>query len=98
MLIDHPPLGEKARIAAVRSLELLDTPNDPSFDSIVALAASHFKCPIALVTLVDHDRQWFKARCGLEGAETPRDIAFCNYTIQAASLFVVEDASKDVRF
>ncbi|MFN3672746.1 MAG: diguanylate cyclase domain-containing protein, partial [Bosea sp. (in: a-proteobacteria)] len=98
MLIDTHGTGEVARLAAVRALELLDTPGDISFDSIVALAAQHFACPIALVTLVDHDRQWFKARCGLQVSETSRDVAFCNYTIQSAELFVINDASLDVRF
>ncbi|WP_244560365.1 EAL domain-containing protein [Bosea sp. TND4EK4] len=82
----------------MRALELLDTPRDPSFDAIVALAAGHFDCPIALVTLIDHDRQWFKACCGLESTETSRDVAFCNYTIKLPGLLVVEDASRDVRF
>jgi diguanylate cyclase (GGDEF)-like protein len=64
----------------------------------VALVAQHFDCPMGLVTLVDHDRQWFKARCGLQATETSRDVAFCNYTIQSPSLLDVEDATKDVRF
>lgn len=98
MLADDYHNGERVRLAAVRALELLDTPSDPSFDAIVALVAQHFACPIGLVTLIDRDRQWFKARCGLQAIETSRDVAFCNYTIQSPRLLVVEDATKDARF
>lgn len=98
MLADDYHNGERVRLAAVRALELLDTPSDPSFDAIVALVAQHFACPIGLVTLIDGHRQWFKARCGLQAIETSRDVAFCNYTIQSPSLLVVEDATKDARF
>lgn len=98
MLADDHQNGEQVRLAAVRALELLDTPNDPSFDAIVALVAQHFACPIGLVTLVDHDRQWFKARCGLQTLETSRDVSFCSYTIQSSNLLVVEDVTQDVRF
>lgn len=98
MLADDYHSGERVRLAAVMALELLDTPSDPSFDAIAALVAQHFACPIGLVTLIDHDRQWFKARCGLQATETSRDVAFCNYTIQSPHLLVVEDATKDARF
>lgn len=98
MQIDHHHQSERARIAAVRALELLDTPSDPSFDSIVKLVAQYFDCPMGLVTLVDHDRQWFKARCGLDATQTSRDVAFCNHTIETSDLLVVEDATQDARF
>lgn len=68
------------------------------FDQIVELARVLFDVPIALVTLVDRDRQWFKARCGLGVRETDRDVAFCAHAIQEDTIFVVEDALEDVRF
>lgn len=98
MQIDHHHQSERARLAAVRALELLDTPSDPSFDSIVKLVAQYFDCPMGLVTLVDHDRQWFKARCGLEATQASRDVAFCNHTIATPDLLVIEDATQDLRF
>lgn len=98
MLANDYQNDEHARLAAVRALELIDTPSDPSFDAIVALVAQHFECPMALVTLVDHDRQWFKACCGLHATETSRDVAFCNHTIKTPGVLVVEDATRDVRF
>ena len=90
--------NEAARAAVLDKLRLVDTPPEPSFDAIVSLAVRYFRCPIALVSLVDVDRQWFKANCGLGVNETPRDIAFCNYTIQSREILVVEDASQDERF
>lgn len=90
--------SEPERAAALHNLRLVDTPPEPSFDAIVSLASLYLKCPIALVSLIDVDRQWFKAKRGLSLNETPRDIAFCNYTIQSSDLFVVEDASQDERF
>ncbi|WP_054142182.1 EAL domain-containing protein [Bosea sp. AAP35] len=98
MQVDDHRNHELARLAAVQALQLLDTPADPSFDAIAALVAQHFSCPMGLVTLVDHDRQWFKARCGLQVTQTPRDVAFCNVTIQSPELTVVEDAMQDARF
>ena len=71
------PFNEQERLAALYELLLLDTPPEQRFDTIVEFAASEFDVPIALITLVDRDRQWFKARTGLDAAQTPREIAFC---------------------
>lgn len=95
-----PPMqdGEPARLAALHRLHLMDTPPEPAFDRITHLARKVFGVPIALVSLIDADRQWFKSRCGLEAEGTPRDQAFCDYTIQHDSVFVVPDARVDRRF
>jgi diguanylate cyclase (GGDEF)-like protein len=94
------PIGENEvlRVAALHALEIVDTPPTAAFDSIAQLAAETFGCPIAFVSLLDDDEQWFKSECGLNRQSTSRDIAFCNYTILGTEAFVVEDALKDARF
>jgi EAL domain-containing protein (putative c-di-GMP-specific phosphodiesterase class I)/GGDEF domain-containing protein len=85
-------------LAALRELCLLDTPADPAFDQITQLAAKIFNTPIALVSLVDDQRQWFKSRVGTEMSETPRQHAFCAHAIHHTEPMVVLDASLDARF
>jgi PAS domain S-box-containing protein len=92
------PATETARLAALRDLGLLDTPAEERFDRLTRLACLTFKVPIALVSLVDAERQWFKSRQGLEVCETGRDVAFCAHAILQAELLVVEDARADPRF
>lgn len=92
------PANEATRLHAVRELLLLDTPPEERFDRVVRFAAEQLDMPIALVTLVDAERQWFKARTGLEVAQTARDISFCGHAIVHDGLFVVEDACTDPRF
>jgi signal transduction histidine kinase len=93
----HP--REDERLVALKRTKLLDTPEDRAFDDLVELAAVVAEVPIALVSLVDHDRQWFKARVGLDAAQTPRDFAFCAHAIlNAYEPLIVEDASLDERF
>lgn len=89
---------ETNRIACLRELDLLDTEQTPDFDCLTHLAASVFEVPIALVSFVDVNRQWFKSRVGLEVSETPRAYAFCAYTIECDDLLVIEDALRDPRF
>ncbi len=92
-------LTEMDRLAALRSYEVLDTSSEEVFDDLVLLAARLTDSPIALISLVDAGRQWFKARHGLAVAETPRDIAFCAHIILDPSHpLVVEDATMDPRF
>lgn len=90
---------DSARLAALVELELLDTPPEPLFDAITAAAAQACGVPIALVSLVDNQRQWFKSNIGLPGVlETPREVAFCDHAIRRRELFEVPDATGDDRF
>jgi GAF domain-containing protein len=81
MLIAATPDNEAVRLAALYDLLILDTPAEERFDRIVAFAATEFDVPIVTVTLVDTDRQWFKARTGTELCETGRDISLCSHAI-----------------
>ena len=93
--------AEAARVAALRRLRVLDTPAEAAFDEIVQLAAAACEAPVALVSLVEDDRQWFKARCGVDAEEMPRGISFCAHAIaqeDPTRIFVVEDAALDGRF
>lgn len=89
---------ESYRLRVLGSLDLLDTPAEAEFDSIVRLARHILGCPIALISLVDDHRQWFKAKCGLDAPQTSRDIAFCAHAIQADDIMIVADAAHDPRF
>lgn len=89
---------EAERIEELLSYEILDTPHEPVFQAITRLAAAITGSPIALISLVDKDRQWFKANWGMDERETPRDIAFCSHAIHSAQIFEVSDASQDARF
>jgi len=92
------PPDDAARLRQLRDLQLLDTPPEERFDRVVRFAAEQLDMPIALVSLVDEKRQWFKARFGLDATETPRDISFCGHAIATPGLFVIEDARQDPRF
>ena len=92
------PPNEVERLAALRALEILDTDAEPEFDELVALAATLCGAPIGLVSLVDADRQWFKAAIGLPRGESRRSLAFCAHAILQESVFTVEDATTDLRF
>ena len=96
----HPPTpsNESSRLAALLRFELLDTPAEAMFDNITALAAQICETPIALISLVDAERQWFKSRQGLDARETPRELAFCAHAINGETLFEVENALLDPRF
>jgi len=98
MLVPSVPDNEGARLRALVGLAVLDTPAEERFDRITRLAARLFGAPIALISLIDADRQWFKSAQGLAATETPREISFCGHAILDAHAFVVEDASKDQRF
>jgi PAS domain S-box-containing protein len=92
------PQDEVARLAELQQLGILDTAPEATYDGITRLAAHICQTPVALVSLVDADRQWFKARTGLDALETPRDVAFCAHAILQTDLFIVPDALADERF
>ena len=93
------PDNEAERLVALGSYEILDTACESAFDNIAHLAAELTGCPISLVSLIDANRQWFKARVGLDAIETPREHAFCAHAIlNPGEPLVVPDASKDMRF
>jgi ribonuclease BN (tRNA processing enzyme) len=92
------PKDEASRIAALRALEVLDTPPEERFDRITRLAAALFEVPVALISLVDENRQWFKSTCGIEIHETPRDESFCAHAVVNRELLVIPDALLDPRF
>jgi len=98
MLVPPLPDDEDQRIAALQALKILDTDPEERFDRITRLAARFFNVPIALVSLVDVNRQWFKSSYGLGISETSRDISFCGHAILNTEILVVEDATKDERF
>ncbi len=95
---DGLPATEAARLEGLRRYGILDTPQERDFDDLVLLASHVCGTPIAAVSIVDRDRQWFKARVGLDVAETPRDVAFCAHAILGRGLMVVPDAQHDARF
>ncbi|HEX8888827.1 MAG TPA: GAF domain-containing protein [Pyrinomonadaceae bacterium] len=92
------PENEAARLEALRQYEILDTDPEESFNDLTRLAAYVCETPIALITLVDAHRQWFKARVGIGEKETSRDISFCAHAILQDGPFIVPDATDDERF
>jgi CheY-like chemotaxis protein len=88
------PEDEARRLEALYALNVLDTPPEERFDRYTRIAAELFDVPIALVSLIDSDRQWFKSRLGLDVAETPRDVAFCAHTILDNAVLQVSTASR----
>ncbi|MFD2261716.1 GAF domain-containing protein [Lacibacterium aquatile] len=92
------PATEAERLALLRDYQILDTPAEEVFDRIVRLASNLIGTPIALVSLIDETRQWFKAKVGLDLEETSRDVAFCSYAILLDDVMEVTDATQDERF
>ena len=97
-MIAPRPLDEETRLAVLREYDVLDTPPEQPFDDLTALAAHICRTPIALITLVDEKRQWFKSTFGFEPRETSRDVSFCAHALTAAAPFVVPDTTGDRRF
>ena len=92
------PLDEDERLRTLQSLNILDSSPEERFDRYTRLAASIFDVPVALVSLVDDSRQWFKSAVGLDARETPRSVSVCGHTILQNNILVIEDLSKDTRF
>lgn len=92
------PSDESDRLEALYGLDLLDTPAEQRFDAVTRTARRLFDVPMALITLVDAERQWFKSRCGLDAEETAREVSFCGHAILDDSALVVPDALDDERF
>jgi len=92
------PHDEDNRLKALRSLNVLDTPSEERFDRLTRLAKHMFNVPIALVSLIDENRQWFKSCVGLNVTETARDISFCGHAILGNEIFIIPDTKQDERF
>jgi diguanylate cyclase (GGDEF)-like protein len=92
------PDNESTRLATLKSLKVLDTPAEERFDRVTRMAKRMFRVPIALVSLVDENRQWFKSAQGLDASETPRNVSFCGHAILGDGIFLIPDALADRRF
>lgn len=92
------PADDAQRLQALRELLILDTPPEQRFDRIVQFAAGEFEMPIVLISLIDENRQWFKAKVGLDACEIAREVSFCGHAITQTDLFLIEDATHDPRF
>ena len=92
------PANETTRLAALCQYNILDTPDETAFDEITALAATLCDTPIALISLIDSTRQWFKAKVGLAATATAREVAFCAHTLLQSDVLIVRDATQDQRF
>ena len=92
------PKNEKQRLKVLWQYSVLDTMPEEIFDDLTELAARICEAPVAMITLVDEDRQWFKAKVGVSLKETSRDISFCAHAIMQPGLFIVPDATRDERF
>ena len=92
------PEDEPSRLGALRSYDILDTPEEQAYDDLTLLASHICETPIALISLVDEDRQWFKSRRGIELKETPRELSFCAHAIVEPGPLVIPDTLEDHRF
>jgi signal transduction histidine kinase len=98
MLKAPVPHNEKERLADLYQYDILDTNAETEFEELVLMASRICNAPVSLISLIDAERQWFKARLGMEATETPRDTAFCSHGILNGEIFIVPDATRDERF
>lgn len=96
--MDKPAFSEQSRLEALKSFHILDSPSEEIFDRLTQLGARICETPIAVITLVDEDRQWFKSVVGLDVRQTAREISFCTHTVAHKKLFIVSDARLDPEF
>ena len=97
-MIPAKPASEQQRLATLRDYEILDTEPEAAFDDLTSLASYVCQTPVALISLIDADRQWFKSKVGVSVTETSRDVAFCASAILQQDVFIVPDATQDERF
>ncbi|MGY6561657.1 MAG: GAF domain-containing sensor histidine kinase [Luteibaculaceae bacterium] len=97
-LIDKKTVNEEVRLAALESYKILDSAAETEFNQLVELASKIFEAPVSLISLIDTDRQWFKAKVGIDLAETARDISVCTHAIKQDDVFVIEDLSANELF
>ncbi|MDH5735411.1 MAG: GAF domain-containing protein, partial [Gammaproteobacteria bacterium] len=98
MLSGAIPDNEDERLTRLRELGIMDTLEEQAYDDLTKLASQICDAPIALVSLIDENRQWFKSHHGIDATETPRNVAFCAHAINSNDLFIIEDADHDERF
>lgn len=98
MISPKEPTNEAQRLRSLHSLKILDTPPEERFDRFTRLALALFKVPIAFISMIDSERQWFKSCYGMSSDETSRDVSFCGHTILGSDAFVVHDTLEDERF
>src|SRR4051812_7382491 len=94
----EPDMSETERLEALHRYGILDTKPEQAFDDLTLLASYVCETPIALITLVDADRQWFKSRIGISASETSRSVSFCSHAIQQTGLYIVPDATHHEKF
>ena len=98
MISAKEPLNERERVAALHQCNILDTDAEQGFDDITQLAAYICQTPIAIVSLIDKERQWSKSRVGIEDKQMPRNLSFCSHAILEDQVFIVHDTFNDFRF
>ena len=98
MTIAGLPTDEELRLINLKSFDVLGTEAEADFNDLAALTAQFFNCPVALVTLIDDTRQWFKGKSGTQLESNQRDLSFCSHTVLKEDVMIVEDATKDNRF